>query len=510
MTVRTGGRMITVALALVAGVVAVGTPGPARAAAPPAGYPIIGLDVSAFQGTVDWGTVAANGALFAYARASEQANIADAAFDANYHGAKGKGLFAGAYHRARPDASSGRSQADYFIDQAQYARDGRTLPPMLDIEWPRSTWTGLNACYNMTTAQLVAWIRDFVYEVEARTGQLAMIYTNPNWWGPCTGNDATFGAYPLFNSGYLAAPPPPPAGWATWTFWQYDSAGTFPGDQDVFNGDYAGLQRLAGGIPASISLRANVNDRYVVAENGGTSPLIANRTAIGPWERFYVVDAGSGYVALRSNVNGRFVTAENAGSSPLVANRALVGDWERFQIVDNGDGSISLRAFVNGRYVVAENAGTSSLIANRSAIGPWEKFTRIGPSTVISLRADVNNRYVVAENAGSSPLIANRAAIGPWEQFSVVDAGGGYVALRARANNLYVVAENGGGSPLIANRSAVGPWERFQLVAGSAGSFSLRADANGKWVTAENAGNSPLIANRTAVGLWEQFHIVDG
>jgi GH25 family lysozyme M1 (1,4-beta-N-acetylmuramidase) len=348
-------RAVAVVAAVVAGVlVLVGGAPAVRAAPPPAGYPIIGLDVSAFQGNVDRPSVAARGALFAYARASEQANIPDSSFNANYHGAKSNGLFAGAYHRARPDVSGGRAQANYFLDQAQYVRDGRTLPPMLDIEWPRSTWTGLDACYNMAPGQLVAWIREFVDQVSVRTGQLAMIYTNPNWWGPCTGNNTSFGAHPLYNSGYLASPPPPPAGWATWTFWQYDDEGIFPGGQDAFNGDYAALQRLAGGIPLSIGLRAAVNNSYVVAESAGSSPLIANRTSIGAWERFYVVDVGNGYVALRSNVNGRFVTAENGGGSALVANRAVVGDWEKFQIVNNDDGTLSLRANANGRYVTAD------------------------------------------------------------------------------------------------------------------------------------------------------------
>ena len=44
---------------------------------------------------------------------------------------------------------------------------------------------------------------------------VAANYTNPNWWNPGTGNDASFGGYPLFNSGYLPTPPPLPAGWST-------------------------------------------------------------------------------------------------------------------------------------------------------------------------------------------------------------------------------------------------------------------------------------------------------
>lgn len=220
-----GGRgwMMAAGLAL-AGLALAGVAAvPARAA--PTGYPVTGIDVSAYQGQVNWASVAAGGA------------------------------------------------------------DGQTLPPMLDIEWPRADWTGLDAGYNMTPAQMSAWIRDFVREVAARTGQRAMIYTSTNWWNPCTGNDATFGSYPLFIARYAASPRPLPAGWATWTLWQYSSSGTLPGDQDVFSGDQAGLARLAGAAP--VSLRAHANGRYVTAEQAGSLPLTASRTAIGSWESFY-------------------------------------------------------------------------------------------------------------------------------------------------------------------------------------------------------------------------------
>jgi GH25 family lysozyme M1 (1,4-beta-N-acetylmuramidase) len=81
--------------------------------AAPAGYPVTGIDVSAYQGQVGWAAVAAGGAKFAYVRASEQAGIPDGYFDANYQGAKANGLYAGAYHRAGPDLSSGQAQADF-------------------------------------------------------------------------------------------------------------------------------------------------------------------------------------------------------------------------------------------------------------------------------------------------------------------------------------------------------------------------------------------------------------
>ena len=41
------------------------------------------------------------------------------------------------------------------------------------------------------------------------------------------------------------------------------------------------------------------------ADNAGASPLIANRTAVGTWEQFDLVDPGGGNIALRARVNSR-------------------------------------------------------------------------------------------------------------------------------------------------------------------------------------------------------------
>ncbi len=474
--------------------------GPVPAHAAPSGYPVTGIDVSAFQGQVDWAAVAAGGARFAYLRASEQDGIPDAYFPANYAGAKENGLLAGAYHRARPGLSSGRAQADVLVDAAGYLDDGRTLPPMLDIEWPRSDWAGLDACYNMTPSQLSAWIRDFVNEVAARTGRLAMIYTNTNWWRPCTNNDASFGGNPLFIASYTATPPPLPAGWRTWSLWQYADSGALPGDQDVFNGDAAGLRRLVTGQP--LALRAHANGGYVTA---GATPLVASAGTAGDAQLFDQIDLGGGYVALRSRATGRVVTAENAGAGALDANRTAIGAWERFRLIVNADGSVSLRAAINGRYVTAEGAGAQPLIANRTAIGAWERFDHVLAPGTVALWAMANLRYVTAESAGAQPLIANRGTLGGWELFTTVDLGGGYVALRAGANGRYVTAENAGAGALVANRTAVGAWERFRLIVNADTTLSLLAAVNSRFVTAEGAGAQPLIANRTAIGAWERF-----
>jgi type 1 glutamine amidotransferase len=131
-------------------------------------------------------------------------------------------------------------------------------------------------------------------------------------------------------------------------------------------------------VPAGASLRSYANGKYVSADNSGNSPLIAKATTVGAWERFDVIDRGSGNIALRARVNAKYVCADNAGAASLIANRTAIGAWETFQLIRNSDGSVSLRAQANGRYVTAENAGAQPLIANRTAIGAWEKFDLVG------------------------------------------------------------------------------------------------------------------------------------
>lgn len=135
-----------------------------------------------------------------------------------------------------------------------------------------------------------------------------------------------------------------------------------------------------GGAPAGgqvVGIRARANGRIVCAENGGASPLIANRSAVGPWEQFTIVPRGGNNVALWSAANRRYVCADNGGASPLIANRYVVGPWETFQLITNPDGTFSLLSLANNRFVCAENGGASPLVANRTAIGPWESFNLI-------------------------------------------------------------------------------------------------------------------------------------
>jgi len=204
-----------------------------------------GMDVSRLQGNVDWPTAAANGAKFVYIKATEATSYVSSYLNSQYTGAYAAGIIRGTYHFALPDRSTGAAQANYFLSHlGGWSPDGMTLPPMLDMEYNPYGAT----CYGQSPAQLAAWIAEFSNTVNAATGRYPTIYTTTDWWTYCLGNNSSFGATnPLFIASYAATPGVMPPGWAFQSIWQYAWQGTFPGDQDVFNGSLTQLQAFATG-----------------------------------------------------------------------------------------------------------------------------------------------------------------------------------------------------------------------------------------------------------------------
>jgi GH25 family lysozyme M1 (1,4-beta-N-acetylmuramidase) len=196
---------------------------------PPADAGALGVDVADYQhaggAAIDWSQVAGAGYKFAFIKATEGDYYVNPYYASDLAQAKAAGLYATGYHFAIPNVSSGASQADYAVANGGYAADGRTLPLALDIEYnPYGA-----ECYGMSPAQIVSWVSAFTAEVQRVTSQLPIIYTTADWWNTCTDDSTAFGADPLWVAGYVSGNPPMPAGWGSWTFWQYTSRGSVPG-----------------------------------------------------------------------------------------------------------------------------------------------------------------------------------------------------------------------------------------------------------------------------------------
>ncbi len=240
-----GAVTVPAAGALVAVMAAVVVAGGAGASPAAAATPVPGLDVSDHQPSIDWSTVAADGIRFAYVKATEGTGFVNPDFAAQYTGSYQAGLIRGAYHFALPDRSSGAAQASYFVaNGGGWTADGRTLPGALDVE-PNPYGA---ECYGLSQSAMVAWIASFADTYHALTSRWPVIYTATTWWAACTGGYTGFADQDqLWVASYGATAGPLPAGWSTYTFWQYAPTGTFPGDQDILSGASAGLTQLATG-----------------------------------------------------------------------------------------------------------------------------------------------------------------------------------------------------------------------------------------------------------------------
>jgi GH25 family lysozyme M1 (1,4-beta-N-acetylmuramidase) len=214
------------------------------AAPAPAATQLPGIDVSAYQGNINWASVAPS-IDFDYAKATEGTYYTNPDFSNQYTGPYNQGLIRGAYHFAIPDNSSGAVQADYFAHHGGgWSSDGKTLPGALDIEYnPYGS-----ECYGLTQSQMTSWIWDFVNEYAFDEHVYPVIYSTFDWWNSCTGNASGFQNYdPFWIACYCSSAGTLPAGYGYYTFWQYSDSGSLPGDQDVFNGAYSRLQALATG-----------------------------------------------------------------------------------------------------------------------------------------------------------------------------------------------------------------------------------------------------------------------
>ena len=77
--------------------------------------------------------------------------------------------------------------------------------------------------------------------------------------------------------------------------------------------------------PSTISLRAHATELFVSADAAGTKPLIANRAAIGPWEQYHVKYLKHDHIQLRADADNRWVTARQGGRRLLIASSSSVG-----------------------------------------------------------------------------------------------------------------------------------------------------------------------------------------
>ncbi|MFK4340833.1 MULTISPECIES: GH25 family lysozyme [unclassified Paenibacillus] len=201
-----------------------------------------GIDVSHYNGNIDWQQVAAAGKTFAFIKATEGTAYQDNQFLANVQGARDANILVGAYHFLNATTTDGaRQEAANFARAIESAGGSLDLPPVMDYE---------NNPKGLTPSQISEVAHAFLDETEKLTGRLPIVYTGNVF---ASKFDPTLSMYKLWVARYSTTQKPTavPA-WDNWWAWQYSSTGSVPGirgnvDLNEFNGTIDELRSSLAG-----------------------------------------------------------------------------------------------------------------------------------------------------------------------------------------------------------------------------------------------------------------------
>jgi lysozyme len=198
----------------------------------PQHHPIHGIDISKWQGDVNFAKARANGVSFVFIKATEGKDRVDDNFDKNWRGAAAAGVPFAPYHFYY-FCSTADQQADWFIQNVP--KSAINLPPVLDVEWNAASKT---CTYRPSKVLAVAELQKFMDRLEAHYGKRPIIYTSVDFH-----RDVLVGEFKNYHFWLRSVADHPSNVYADrrWAFWQYTSTGVVPGvpgecDINVFAG----------------------------------------------------------------------------------------------------------------------------------------------------------------------------------------------------------------------------------------------------------------------------------
>lgn len=200
-----------------------------------------GIDVSRYQGNIDWDKVKEDGLLFAYCKATDGITYTDPDFEENWAKIGNINMLRGAYHFYESNDNP-EEQALNFLKAISLLTE-KDLPAVLDIEW-----NGFKQ--GTDTAQYREDILRWLSIVEDSTGKQPIIYTSASYANQYISSDE-FAKYNLWVAEYGVSSPRIPEIWENkgYLFWQKACKDTFSGisgttDYDIFNGTEAEIAAL--------------------------------------------------------------------------------------------------------------------------------------------------------------------------------------------------------------------------------------------------------------------------
>ena len=207
----------------------------------PEGYEIHGIDISHYQGKIDWeqlknAMIKGCPVRFVIIKSTEGSSRLDENFRENFNQARDFGFIRGVYH-FWSNKSTAREQAYYFLDQV-HLTDG-DLPPVLDIEHKPA-----DKSVEDFQRDVLTWL----HIVEDKYHVKPIIYTYYKFKEQYL-SAPVFDDYPYWIAHYYVDKVQYKG---KWKFWQHTDVGKLPGikgyvDFNIYNGSYYELKQLCIG-----------------------------------------------------------------------------------------------------------------------------------------------------------------------------------------------------------------------------------------------------------------------
>ena len=225
------------------------------------GQNVHGIDVSHWQGNINWNDVASDGQVYAWAKASEGMTYQDPQFMANMSNGIDAGVIMGAYHFARPDNNLAIQDAENFLNTAGAYIGAGFLPPVLDLENPYSGGQSIDLLSLFSSSELSSWVMEWSNTVELQTGIAPIIYVNGNYANYLNTSVNMYGLW-FAQPDETLSPPVNIGVWDDWSFKQYSWWGEVSGivgdvDLNIFNGGMTEFNELIGVNTTDISSDSN-------------------------------------------------------------------------------------------------------------------------------------------------------------------------------------------------------------------------------------------------------------
>lgn len=229
-----------------------------------------GIDVSEYQGEIDFARVRESGIQVVYIRSSLGSDYTDPSFRRNYDGAKAQGLKVGFYHYVTArTVSQARQEAHFFATTIAGTDPDCRLA--MDFEY----LSGLST----TQVNEIAWA--FMQELGRLTGKALVVYSDA-YNARAVFNQRLADAYPLWVAQYGAESPNDNGKWKSWVGFQYSSTGRVGGisgnvDLDRFTKDIFLDEAASVPAPAHPEPEAQTKIILVTVRTGDTLWGIARR-----------------------------------------------------------------------------------------------------------------------------------------------------------------------------------------------------------------------------------------